>query len=328
MGSRAYGLDLAGPLAFDGVRLGAGLGDQARSRAGHRFCARRSAGRRRRAGRHSGPDAAELEPQHHREDGAGHRPRPDRARQPAAVFRALAAVRGAVAVRPVESDRGRARHVAQLSANGAHGHVVQVVDPAEETFPYLRPRRIPRAGGLGSVTAGRAESLARRLSEALAAHRAAMRAETDQLGWSFIIHRTDRPADRTAARAACAHGCRAPTRRHAPRRRSCERGGRAHDRRHCRSLSHSRWCCSALLSLPVLWWLLRLVPPRPRRDRISAGRGCCSISLPKEETPARTPWWLTLLRLSLAALLIFAAAGPMWNPAVATSQADRRRSRC
>ena len=35
---------------------------------------------------------------------------------------------------------------------------------------------------------------------------------------------------------------------------------------------------------------------------------------PKEETPSRTPWWLTLLRLTAAALLIIAAAGPIWNP--------------
>jgi hypothetical protein len=40
---------------------------------------------------------------------------------------------------------------------------------------------------------------------------------------------------------------------------------------------------------------------------------------PKEETPARTPWWLTLLRLTLAALVIIAAAGPLWNPPLATA---------
>jgi hypothetical protein len=35
---------------------------------------------------------------------------------------------------------------------------------------------------------------------------------------------------------------------------------------------------------------------------------------PKEETPSRTPWWLTALRLAAAALVILAAAGPIWNP--------------
>jgi hypothetical protein len=73
-----------------------------------------------------------------------------------------------------------------------------------------------------------------------------------------------------------------------------------------------------LLSLPVLWWLLRMIPPRPRRIEFPPARLLFDIA-PKEETPARTPWWLTLLRLSLAALLIIAAAGPMWNPSVATS---------
>jgi hypothetical protein len=73
-----------------------------------------------------------------------------------------------------------------------------------------------------------------------------------------------------------------------------------------------------LLSLPLLWWLLRLVPPRPRRIDFPPTRLLFEIA-PKEETPSRTPWWLTLLRLSLAALCIIAAAGPLWNPPLATS---------
>ncbi len=67
-----------------------------------------------------------------------------------------------------------------------------------------------------------------------------------------------------------------------------------------------------LLSLPVLWWLLRLVPPRPRRIDFPPTRLLFEI-VPKEETPARTPWWLTLLRLAMATLVIVAAAGPLWN---------------
>ena len=73
-----------------------------------------------------------------------------------------------------------------------------------------------------------------------------------------------------------------------------------------------------LLSLPVLWWLLRLVPPRPRRIDFPPTRLLFEIA-PKEETPSRTPWWLTLLRLTLAALVIIAAAGPLWNPPLATA---------
>ena len=74
----------------------------------------------------------------------------------------------------------------------------------------------------------------------------------------------------------------------------------------------------ALLSLPVLWWLLRLIPPQPRRIAFPPTRLLFDIT-PREETPQRTPWWLTLLRLTLAALVIIAAAGPLWNPPVATS---------
>jgi hypothetical protein len=74
----------------------------------------------------------------------------------------------------------------------------------------------------------------------------------------------------------------------------------------------------ALLSLPVLWWLLRLVPPRPRRVDFPPTRLLFEIQ-PKEETPSRTPWWLTLLRLALATLLILAAAGPLWNPPIAAT---------
>ena len=70
---------------------------------------------------------------------------------------------------------------------------------------------------------------------------------------------------------------------------------------------------TGLLSLPVLWWLLRVMPPRPKRVDFPPTRLLFDIA-PKEETPSRTPWWLTALRLLAAALVIFAAAGPIWNP--------------
>jgi hypothetical protein len=71
-----------------------------------------------------------------------------------------------------------------------------------------------------------------------------------------------------------------------------------------------------LLTLPVLWWLLRVMPPRPKRIEFPPTRLLFDIK-PKEETPSRTPWWLTLLRLTAAALVILAAAGPIWNPKTA-----------
>lgn len=91
---------------------------------------------------------------------------------------------------PIEEIR---RTIAQLSASGADGHVVQIVDPAEETFPFVGRVEFVEPEGAGAVTAGRAELWRDDYAARVARHRAEIRAETDRLGWSFIIHRTDRP---------------------------------------------------------------------------------------------------------------------------------------
>jgi uncharacterized protein (DUF58 family) len=84
--------------------------------------------------------------------------------------------------------------IARLSATNANGHVVQVVDPAEETFPYAGRIEFVEPEGAGAITAGRAETWRADYEARVERHRAAIRAETDRLGWSFVIHRTDRPA--------------------------------------------------------------------------------------------------------------------------------------
>jgi hypothetical protein len=68
----------------------------------------------------------------------------------------------------------------------------------------------------------------------------------------------------------------------------------------------------ALAALPVLWWLLRAVPPAPQRIAFPPLRLLAGL-LAQEETPAHTPWWLLLLRLLVAALLIIGIAHPVWN---------------
>src|SRR6266852_4107354 len=75
----------------------------------------------------------------------------------------------------------------------------------------------------------------------------------------------------------------------------------------------SPWLLAALLALPVIWWLLRVTPPAPRRIEFPAIRLLLGL-VPREETPARTPWWLILLRTLLAALIILALAHPLFNP--------------
>jgi uncharacterized protein (DUF58 family) len=84
--------------------------------------------------------------------------------------------------------------IGQLSSTGAHGHVVQVVDPAEETFPYSGRVEFVEPEGGDSITAGRAEAWRAEYTQLVARHRAEIRAQTDKLGWSFAIHRTDSPA--------------------------------------------------------------------------------------------------------------------------------------
>jgi uncharacterized protein (DUF58 family) len=85
------------------------------------------------------------------------------------------------------------RIISQLSGPGGQGHIVQIVDPAEETFPYAGRIEFVEPEGAGSITAGRAENWRADYVGRIERHRAEIRAETERLGWSFIIHRTDRP---------------------------------------------------------------------------------------------------------------------------------------
>jgi hypothetical protein len=74
------------------------------------------------------------------------------------------------------------------------------------------------------------------------------------------------------------------------------------------------WLLLGLAVLPVLWWLLRVTPPAPRRIRFPALRLLLDL-VPREETPAKTPLWLILLRMLLASIIILALAHPLLNPA-------------
>lgn len=76
----------------------------------------------------------------------------------------------------------------------------------------------------------------------------------------------------------------------------------------------SPWMLAGLAALPAIWWLLRISPPMPKRVRFPAIRLLVGL-VRDEETPAHTPFWLLLLRLSIAALIVFALAEPIWNPA-------------
>ncbi len=77
-----------------------------------------------------------------------------------------------------------------------------------------------------------------------------------------------------------------------------------------------------LLALPLLWWLLRAVPPAPSRRRFPGVRLLLGLKDP-ESTPDHTPWWLLLLRLAALAAAIVAFAEPVLNPRAQTTGAGR-----
>ncbi|MDA0998853.1 MAG: BatA domain-containing protein, partial [Proteobacteria bacterium] len=72
------------------------------------------------------------------------------------------------------------------------------------------------------------------------------------------------------------------------------------------------WALAGLALLPALWWLLRLTPPIPTRMVFPPIRLLLGIQS-ERETPAQTPWWLLLLRLMIAAAIVFGAARPEMN---------------
>jgi uncharacterized protein (DUF58 family) len=96
--------------------------------------------------------------------------------------------------------------IERLSSRGARGHLVMVVDPVEETFPFSGNALLvePEAGGRLRVGDAAAFRLVYR--ERIAAHRAAIERACRSRGWSFALHHTDASAAQTllalAARVA------------------------------------------------------------------------------------------------------------------------------
>ena len=58
-----------------------------------------------------------------------------------------------------------------------------------------------------------------------------------------------------------------------------------------------------LLTLPVIWWLLRATPPPPSKVTFPPLRLLMGV-LPDEEQPNRTPLWLVIFRMLIAAAII------------------------
>jgi hypothetical protein len=73
------------------------------------------------------------------------------------------------------------------------------------------------------------------------------------------------------------------------------------------------WLLGAVAMAPALWLLLRLMPPSPRRVVFPPFRLLAGLT-GGEQAKARTPWWMMVLRVAIAALVVAAAAGPVLNP--------------
>jgi uncharacterized protein (DUF58 family) len=82
----------------------------------------------------------------------------------------------------------------ELAAAGCTGHIVQILDPAEETLPYEGRTEFFGPSGRERWIADRAESVRGAYRARLEAHRAEVAALARRLGWSFMLHHTDRPA--------------------------------------------------------------------------------------------------------------------------------------
>lgn len=92
---------------------------------------------------------------------------------------------------PIETMAPGFRH---LASQGVRGHLVQILDPAEETLAYNGRVEFRDPEGGGAWLAARAERLRERYTGRLAEHRAALDEELGRLQWTRLMHHTDRSA--------------------------------------------------------------------------------------------------------------------------------------
>ncbi|SEN11724.1 N-terminal double-transmembrane domain-containing protein [Roseovarius tolerans] len=82
------------------------------------------------------------------------------------------------------------------------------------------------------------------------------------------------------------------------------------------------WLLLALAALPILWIILRAVPPAPIRRRFPGV--ALLLGLTDDDTVTdRTPWWLLLIRMLAVAAVIVGLAGPVLNPRADGEAASR-----
>lgn len=83
--------------------------------------------------------------------------------------------------------------VRDYAGQGLRGHLLQVLDPAEEDLPFRGRTRFEGVEGEGALVVGRAETLREAYQRRLLARREALSALARSVGWTAAFHRTDRP---------------------------------------------------------------------------------------------------------------------------------------
>lgn len=89
-----------------------------------------------------------------------------------------------------------AERMTAIAGSGVSGHLVQILDPAEETLPYRGRTEFLEFGGSRKFLVGKAELLRAEYQERLARHRDGLRQLARRLGWTFTLHITDRAPQR------------------------------------------------------------------------------------------------------------------------------------
>ncbi|MCB2112642.1 MAG: DUF58 domain-containing protein [Parvularculaceae bacterium] len=84
--------------------------------------------------------------------------------------------------------------VAQYASQGIKGVMLQIIDPAEETFPFKGRTEFSDFESRDRLTFGDARSLGEAYRREFAAHREALRNLAGRVQWNFLPHRTDAPA--------------------------------------------------------------------------------------------------------------------------------------
>lgn len=93
---------------------------------------------------------------------------------------------------PLEELR---RTIADFAKRGVRGHLMHILDPAEETLPFAGRVMFSGSEGEGEVLFGRVEAVRQQYGAAFARHLAGLRDLVRDLTWTIVSHRTDQPPE-------------------------------------------------------------------------------------------------------------------------------------